>query len=100
MLTPPPVCELIAYNSQFMTLEPGDILATGTPAGIGAFRQPPQWLQAGDQARLEVSRVGMLENLIGRGILLLAASSAQSIVPVAVAPGCLRPLPTGRRTGR
>ena len=56
---------LIAYLTQFMTLEPGDIIATGTPAGIGAFRTPPQWLQAGDRVRVEVSQIGVLETVIG-----------------------------------
>ena len=60
-----PVRELIAYLTQFMTLEPGDIIATGTPAGIGAFRTPPQWLQPGDRVRVEVSGIGMLDTTIG-----------------------------------
>jgi len=59
-----PVARLIEYISSFMTLEPGDIIATGTPAGIGAFRQPPVWLQPGDHVRLEVSRIGVLEHTI------------------------------------
>lgn len=58
------VRDLMTYVSQYMTLEPGDILATGTPAGIGAFRQPPVWLQSGDVLRMEVTGVGVLENRI------------------------------------
>ena len=60
-----PVAELIAYLSRFMTLEPGDVIATGTPAGIGAFRKPPQWLQPGDRVRAEVSGIGALMTTIG-----------------------------------
>jgi 2-keto-4-pentenoate hydratase/2-oxohepta-3-ene-1,7-dioic acid hydratase in catechol pathway len=60
-----PVAYLIAYVSQFMTLEPGDVIATGTPAGIGAFRRPPVYLQPGDRLRFEVSKVGAMEHLIG-----------------------------------
>jgi 2-keto-4-pentenoate hydratase/2-oxohepta-3-ene-1,7-dioic acid hydratase in catechol pathway len=60
-----PVDRLIEYVTQFMTLEPGDVIATGTPAGVGAFRKPPVWLQPGDRVRLEVSRVGTLEHGIG-----------------------------------
>lgn len=60
-----PVAELIAYMSRFMTLEPGDVIATGTPAGIGAFRKPPQWLQPGDRVRAEVSGLGALNTTIG-----------------------------------
>ncbi|CAN1523650.1 MhpD 2-keto-4-pentenoate hydratase/2-oxohepta-3-ene-1,7-dioic acid hydratase (catechol pathway) [Burkholderiaceae bacterium] len=59
-----PVKALVAYVSQFMTLEPGDILTTGTPAGIGAFRQPPLYLQPGDQLRLEVTGVGSMTHAI------------------------------------
>ena len=59
-----PVATLIAYVSRFMTLEPGDIIGTGTPAGIGAFRQPPVYLQPGDELRLEVSQVGAMTHRI------------------------------------
>lgn len=59
-----PVKALVAYVSRFMTLEPGDILTTGTPAGIGAFRQPPLYLQPGDQLRLEVTGVGSMTHAI------------------------------------
>lgn len=58
------VATLIAYLSETMTLEPGDVIATGTPAGIGAFAQPPHYLQPGDQLRLEVSCIGALEHRI------------------------------------
>lgn len=58
------VATLIAYLSETMTLEPGDVIATGTPAGIGAFAQPPHYLQPGDQLRLEVSGIGVLEHII------------------------------------
>lgn len=59
-----PVATLIAYVSRFMTLEPGDVITTGTPAGIGAFRTPPVYLQPGDHLRLEVTQVGSMEHLI------------------------------------
>ena len=59
-----PVARLIEYISTYMTLEPGDVIATGTPAGIGAFRTPPQWLQPGDHVRMEISRIGVLEHHI------------------------------------
>ena len=59
-----PVARLIEYLSGFMALEPGDVIATGTPAGIGAFRSPPRWLQPGDQIRMAISRIGRLEHSI------------------------------------
>ncbi len=59
-----PVPALIAHLSRYMTLEPGDVIATGTPAGVGAFRDPPRWLRPGDRLRMEVERVGVLEHSI------------------------------------
>ena len=55
-----PVDYLIEYISQYVTLEPGDVIATGTPAGIGAFRKPPVWLQPGDQLQLAITHLGTL----------------------------------------
>lgn len=59
-----PVATLIAYLSRYMTLEPGDVITTGTPAGIGAFRTPPVYLQPGDRLRFEVTKIGALEHAI------------------------------------
>ena len=58
------VATLISYISRFMTLEPGDVITTGTPAGIGAFRQPPVYLQPGDRLSFEVTQVGSMEHQI------------------------------------
>jgi 2-keto-4-pentenoate hydratase/2-oxohepta-3-ene-1,7-dioic acid hydratase in catechol pathway len=55
---------LIAYLSAAFTLEPGDVIATGTPAGVGAFREPPVFLRAGDVVRCEIERIGVLENRV------------------------------------
>ena len=57
-----PVATLIAFLSRYMTLEPGDVIATGTPAGVGHFRDPPRYLKSGDRLRMEVERVGVLEH--------------------------------------
>lgn len=59
------VAALIEYVSRYMTLEPGDVIATGTPAGVGAFRKPPVWLKPGDRVKLEISGIGVLEHSIG-----------------------------------
>ena len=53
---------LIAYLSEFMTLEPGDIIATGTPSGVGSRRTPQRFLRQGDVVRVEIERLGTLEN--------------------------------------
>ena len=54
--------QLIAYLSSVMTLEPGDVIATGTPAGVGAARNPKRWLRAGETVRVEIEGLGALEN--------------------------------------
>src|SRR5215207_1847974 len=56
------IAETIAFLSQFMTLEPGDIIATGTPAGVGFTREPPVRLRAGDRVEVEVEGLGVLSN--------------------------------------
>lgn len=55
-----PVARLLSYISQYITLEPGDVIATGTPAGIGAFRKPPQYLFAGDRIEVSIAGIGVL----------------------------------------
>jgi len=53
---------LVAYLSQAMTLEPGDLISTGTPSGTGASYKPPRFLRAGDIVRVHVEKIGTLEN--------------------------------------
>ena len=58
------VASLIAYISVFTHLEPGDVLATGTPAGVGAGRTPPVWLRPGDRIEVEIEGIGTLSNTV------------------------------------
>jgi 2,4-didehydro-3-deoxy-L-rhamnonate hydrolase len=58
------VPELIAYISGAITLEPGDVIATGTPSGVGVFRQPPVFLEPGDRVRCSIDGIGSIENPI------------------------------------
>jgi 2-keto-4-pentenoate hydratase/2-oxohepta-3-ene-1,7-dioic acid hydratase in catechol pathway len=58
------IAEIIAFTSRLMTLEPGDVLLTGTPAGVGASRTPPRWLRDGDVVEVEIERVGRLRNYV------------------------------------
>ncbi|MEQ1752965.1 MAG: fumarylacetoacetate hydrolase family protein [Micropepsaceae bacterium] len=55
------VFDQIAHLSQAMTLEPGDIIFTGTPGGVGAAMKPPKFLKAGDVMRIEIDRIGAIE---------------------------------------
>ena len=58
--------KLLSFLSQVMTLEPGDIVSTGTPSGVGLFRDPPRFLKPGDKVRLEADGIGALENPVRR----------------------------------
>ncbi len=53
---------LVSYISHTCTLLPGDIISTGTPGGVGVFRRPPVFLEAGDVVRIEIEKLGALEN--------------------------------------
>src|SRR5258708_7138209 len=57
-----PVKTIISILSQGMTLEPGDIIATGTPSGVGFARKPPEFLKAGDVVETEIDGIGLLRN--------------------------------------
>jgi 2-keto-4-pentenoate hydratase/2-oxohepta-3-ene-1,7-dioic acid hydratase in catechol pathway len=58
------VPELVAHLSTLMTLEPGDIVATGTPSGVGSVRQPRVWLESGDEIVISSPTLGRLETRI------------------------------------
>jgi 2,4-didehydro-3-deoxy-L-rhamnonate hydrolase len=53
---------LVAFISKAITLEPGDVIATGTPSGVGVFRDPPVFLEPGDRVRCEIEGIGSVEN--------------------------------------
>lgn len=59
-----PIPELLAYISASITLDPGDIIATGTPSGVGAFRKPPIFMKDGDIAEVEIEKLGVLRNRV------------------------------------
>ena len=58
------VARQIAYCSTFTRLEPGDVIATGTPGGVGATRQPQVWMKAGDRINVSIDKVGTLRNVV------------------------------------
>ena len=58
------VGQVVSFLSSFMTLEVGDIIATGTPAGVGFTRTPPWFLRAGDEVEVEIEGVGLLRNAV------------------------------------
>jgi 2-keto-4-pentenoate hydratase/2-oxohepta-3-ene-1,7-dioic acid hydratase in catechol pathway len=55
------VYDQVAHLSRAMTLEPGDVIFTGTPGGVGLAMKPPRWLKAGDKVRVEIDRIGAIE---------------------------------------
>ena len=57
------VAEIVSYCSRSFTLEPGDVIATGTPSGVGAFRKPPRFLRDGERVTVEIEGIGALENV-------------------------------------
>ena len=56
------VDELITHISQLVTLQPGDLIFTGTPPGVGAARKPPVFIKAGDRMEVEIEGLGVLSN--------------------------------------
>ena len=62
------VARTIAILSEVMTLEPGDVIITGTPAGVGYPRQPPVFLQPGDTCEIEIEGIGVLSNPVADAI--------------------------------
>ena len=60
-----PVKAIVAFISRAITLEPGDVILTGTPDGVGVFRDPKVFLKPGDRVEIEVGDFGVLENPVG-----------------------------------
>ena len=58
------VLHLVSYVSRFMSLQPGDLIATGTPPGVGHGAKPPRYLAAGDRVRLSVEGLGVQEQTL------------------------------------
>ncbi len=58
------VATVVAFASRTITLQPGDVIATGTPAGVGHFQDPPRYLNDGDVMRCEIEGIGALENRV------------------------------------
>jgi 2-keto-4-pentenoate hydratase/2-oxohepta-3-ene-1,7-dioic acid hydratase in catechol pathway len=61
------VAEIVSFVSQAITLEPGDLIITGTPAGVGAFRKPPVWMKPGDEITIEIDGIGSITNPVTAG---------------------------------
>ena len=63
------VIETLVLISEVMTLEPGDVIISGTPAGVGYARTPPVFMQAGDEIEIEIDGVGLLKNTVQQEVL-------------------------------
>jgi 2-keto-4-pentenoate hydratase/2-oxohepta-3-ene-1,7-dioic acid hydratase in catechol pathway len=81
---------LVAYCSVFTSLSPGDVIITGTPGGVGAFRKPPVWMKAGDTIEVEISGIGTLRNPID-GEKVSEPGGPRGRPAEAGAPGRLQP---------
>jgi len=57
-----PITDLIAYISTILPLEPGDVIVSGTPGGVGFKRKPPVYMKDGDTVEIEISKIGTLVN--------------------------------------
>lgn len=58
------VAKIVSYVSEFMTLEPGDVITTGTPPGVGLGMKPPVYLKAGDEMALEIEGLGAQHQVV------------------------------------
>jgi 2-keto-4-pentenoate hydratase/2-oxohepta-3-ene-1,7-dioic acid hydratase in catechol pathway len=58
------VVEALCIITECMTLEPGDVIITGTPAGVGYARKPPVWMKPGDVCEIEIEQIGILRSTI------------------------------------
>jgi len=58
------IADLITYYSQIFYFQPGDIISTGTPGGVGSRRDPPVWMKPGDELEVEITGIGVLKNII------------------------------------
>jgi len=72
-----PVAETIVDVTQAMTLEPGDIIAMGTPSGVGHARKPPLWIRAGDVCEIEIEGIGVLRNPIAEEAVAAGRAAAE-----------------------
>jgi 2-keto-4-pentenoate hydratase/2-oxohepta-3-ene-1,7-dioic acid hydratase in catechol pathway len=60
------ISELIEFVSRNITLNPGDVISTGTPNGVGTFRKPPVYMKPGDEIKIEIEKIGTLINKIAK----------------------------------
>jgi 2-keto-4-pentenoate hydratase/2-oxohepta-3-ene-1,7-dioic acid hydratase in catechol pathway len=67
---------LIEFISKFTTLEPGDVIATGTPSGVGHFRTPPEYLKDGDIVSVEIESIGRQSNPVAAELAVPVAAVA------------------------
>jgi 2-keto-4-pentenoate hydratase/2-oxohepta-3-ene-1,7-dioic acid hydratase in catechol pathway len=72
-----PVAETIVDLTQAMTLEPGDIIAMGTPSGVGHARKPPLWMRPGDACEIEIEGIGVLRNPIAEEAVAAGRAAAE-----------------------
>jgi 2-keto-4-pentenoate hydratase/2-oxohepta-3-ene-1,7-dioic acid hydratase in catechol pathway/NAD(P)-dependent dehydrogenase (short-subunit alcohol dehydrogenase family) len=90
------VDDIIAFVSRFVTLRTGDVIATGTPPGVGCFRNPPRWLVPGDVVECEIDGIGTLSSPIVGPLAKSGPEHARSNAALSVRPASV----TGRLSGK
>ena len=83
------VADIISYISIFTHLEPGDVIATGTPAGVGAGRKPPLWMKPGDRVEVEIERIGTLANTVISEPSRPSAPHPRRVAAAVLTAGCM-----------
>jgi 2-keto-4-pentenoate hydratase/2-oxohepta-3-ene-1,7-dioic acid hydratase in catechol pathway len=76
------VATLVAEISEAITLSPGDVIVTGTPAGVGLARVPPVWMKAGDVCEVEIEGVGLLSNPIAEESMRYSQAAESTVAAV------------------
>ena len=90
------VDDIIAFVSRFVTLRAGDVIATGTPPGVGCFRNPPRWLVPGDVVECEIDGIGTLSSPIVGPLAKSGSEHARSNAALSIRPASV----TGRLSGK
>ena len=92
------VDDIISFVSRFLTLRAGDVIATGTPPGVGCFRNPPRWLVPGDVVECEIDGIGTLSSPIVGPVAKSGPEHARSNAALSIRPASVSGQLSGKTT--